>query len=124
LIVKVKHNIMISEFSMRSRKSRQAEEDDEDSTEDVSEEEESKSSKKFKPELGSKLAYTSLLALGLCSLSGTWFYLLQSQPMFVYLGLTVVHLALAFSLGKSFLPCHFSVWVHASFLGVTLSSGN
>ena len=108
---------------MRSRLARPAEED-RDSNDEVSDEEPSKSAKKFKPELGSKLAYISLLALGLSSLSGIWVFLLQSQPMFVYLGLTLFHLGLGFSLGKSFLPCHFSVWVHASFLGVTLSSGN
>ena len=105
---------------MRARKSTHAEKNNSDN--EVNDQDKSKS--KFKPELGPKLAYMSLLALGLSSLSFTWFILLQSQPVFVYLGLTVIHLGLVFSLGKSFLPCHYSVWWHSCVLGIAVSSGN
>ena len=104
---------------MRARRSRQSE--DNNYSDQASSEEDIKS--KFKPELGQTLAYTSLFALGLTSVSGLWFFLLQSQPVYVYVGLTLFHLALAFSMGKSFLPCHYSVWFHASIIGVALSAG-
>ena len=82
-----------------------------------------KTSTRFDPELGTKLAFMSLLSLLLSSSSGIWLSLLSSQPIFVSLGLSVLHLGFSFSLGQSFLPRHFSVWAHASLLGLTLTSG-
>jgi hypothetical protein len=82
-----------------------------------------KKKKKFPADLGPKLAFLSLLALILSSLSGVWFALLQNQPLYVSAGLSAFHLGIVLSLGQSFLPRHFSVWCHSTLLGITLACG-
>ena len=114
---------------MRARRQRpdggqNSEDDDDDGGgDDVQVEQDPTKTKKFPPDLGPKLAFLSLLALVLSSLSGVWFSLLQSQPVFVSATLSVFHLGLTLSLGQSFLPKHFSVWGYSALLGVALSCG-
>ena len=107
---------------MRARRQR-PEGGEGDAVDDGPAELEHKKTTKFSQDLGPKLAFMSLLALVLSSMSGVWFSLLQSQPIFVSGILSLLHLVVTLSLGQSFLPKHFSVWAHASLLGVALSCG-